>query len=157
MMLQGLTKWLSLLILPLALTLAAPVLADDVPPTPLTLAGGKIVSLAEVKTLLRDKEVRIFDMRSAINYGKGHLPGATPLPYKQRSEKKPDFDASLDQVDFKQLPADLNSVLLFYSDGPTGWKSYKAAVLAIRQGYTRIFWFRGGFADWEQSGEPIER
>lgn len=156
-MLHGLIKWLTLLLLPLVLTLASPALADDAPPTPLELAGGKVVSLAEVKTLMRNKEVRIFDMRSAINYGKGHLPGAIALPYKQRSEKSQNFDASLDQVDFRQLPADLNSPLLFYSDGPTGWKSYKAAVLAIRQGYSRVSWFRGGFADWEQSGEPVER
>lgn len=156
-MLHCLTKWLSLLALPLVLTLVSPALAAEAPPTPQTLAGGDIVSLAEAKVLMRNKEVRIFDMRSAINYGKGHLPGASALPYKQRSEKTQNFDASLDQVDFKQLPADQNSPLLFYSDGPTGWKSYKAAVLAIRQGYTRVSWFRGGFAEWEQSGEPVER
>lgn len=156
-MLRKVTKWLTLLILPLSLTLGSVAQADQAPPTPMTLPGGKIISLAETQGLVGDKEVRFFDMRSAINYGKGHLPGASALPYKQRSEKAENFDASLDGVDFHQLPADKSARIVFYSDGPTGWKSYKAAVLAIRQGYSRVLWFRGGFAEWEQGGAAIER
>lgn len=155
-MLRKVTKWLTWMILPLSLALGSAAQADQAPTTPTTLSGGKIISLAETKALIGDKEVRFFDMRSAINYGKGHLPGAIALPYKQRSEKAENFDASLDEVDFQQLPADKTARIVFYSDGPTGWKSYKAAVLAIRQGYSRVLWFRGGFAEWEQGGAAIE-
>jgi rhodanese-related sulfurtransferase len=46
---------------------------------------------------------------------------------------------------------------VFYSDGLTGWKSYKAAVLAVKAGYKNVMYMRGGFAEWEAKGAPVER
>lgn len=128
---------------------AAAVAGDD-PLTPTTLEGGKVVSVAEAKALLG--KASFFDMRKAVSYGKGHVPGALPLPYDQKSDKSPKFDSSLDKFDMAQLPADKSAALVFYSDGPTGWKSYKAAVLAIRAGYTNVMWMREGSAGWEAAG-----
>jgi len=77
--------------------------------------------------------------------------------YKEKSEKVENFDGSIDSFDFAKLPADKNAKLVFYSDGPTGWKSYKAAVLALKQGYPNVMYMRGGFADWTAKGLPVER
>jgi rhodanese-related sulfurtransferase len=88
-------------------------------------------------------------MRSAINFGKGHLPGATALPYKENSDYKAKFDSSKDVFDLGKLPADKNTAIVFYSDGPTGWKSYKAAVLAKKAGYKKVMWLREGTKGWE--------
>lgn len=141
----------------LALTLAfAPsAFAADDPETPKSLTGGKVLSAAEAKALTG--KAAFFDMRKAVSYGKGHLPGAQPLPYDQKSDKAENFDAAMDKFDLSQLPADKSATVVFYSDGPTGWKSYKAAVIAIRNGYTNVSWFRGGTAEWEAKGFPLEQ
>lgn len=130
---------------------------EDKPETPKILEGGKVISAEEAKSLADKKEARFFDMRSAINFGKGHLPGATALPYKENSEYKVGFDGSKDIFDLAKLPADKNSAIVFYSDGPTGWKSYKAAVLAKKAGYKKVMWLREGTKGWESKKFPLQQ
>lgn len=137
------------LTLALGLLVGTAALAADVE-TPRELPGGKILTAAQAKDLVG--KAQFFDMRKAVNYGRGHIPGAVALPYDQKSEFSVDFDASVDRLDWSQLPADKGAPVVFYSDGPTGWKSYKAAVLAIREGYTNVMWFRGGTAEWAAAG-----
>lgn len=127
------------------------------PQTPATLKGGQVVDAKAVKQLVDTKGASFFDMRSAVNYGKGHLAGSKALPYREASEYKEDFDAAKDQFDLKALPADKAAKIVFYSDGPTGWKSYKAAVLAIKGGYTNVHYFRGGTTDWLKAGYPLAK
>jgi 3-mercaptopyruvate sulfurtransferase SseA len=135
----------------------APTLAGDKPATPTLLAGAQVVDVAQAHALLRQGQARFIDTRNALNYGKGHLPGAQSLPYKERSEFQADFDATLDQFDLAALGPDHHQVLVIYSDGPQGWKAYKAAVLAVRAGYKRVHYLRGGWAAWEAAGLPVAR
>lgn len=134
------------LLLPLTLFPSLSPAAEE--PTPTKLTGGKIVSVDEAKTLLDQKSVAFFDMRNILNYGKGHIPTGTALPYKGESQNKPDFDSTQDKLDMSKLPAAKDAKLVFYSDGPTGWKSYKAAVIAIKAGYSNVMWLREGYAGW---------
>jgi len=122
--------------------------------TPEVLENGRVITTEEAKDLLGNAQ--FFDMRKPLNFGKGHVEGASPLPYDQKSAKAVEFDASVDRFDLSQLPTDKDQALVFYSDGPTGWKSYKAAVLAIRAGYTNVMWMRNGFAGWTAKRFPIE-
>lgn len=138
--------------------LALPAFAEEAKPeTPKTLDGGKVISAEEAKSLVDQKHAKFFDMRSAINFGKGHLPGATALPYKENSEYKVGFDGSKDVFDLAKLPADKNTTIVFYSDGPTGWKSYKAAVLAKKAGYKKVMWLREGTKGWEAKKLPLQQ
>jgi 3-mercaptopyruvate sulfurtransferase SseA len=68
-----------------------------------------------------------------------------------------DFDRKADIFELDKLPKSKAATVVFYSDGPTGWKSYKAAVLAIGAGYADVRYMRGGFADWTAKGLPVER
>ncbi|MBI5026475.1 MAG: rhodanese-like domain-containing protein [Nitrospirae bacterium] len=131
--------------------------AEEKPETPTALKGSKIISAEEAKALLDKKEANFFDVRSPVNYGKGHIPTAVSLPYKEKSAWKPDFNASLDEFDLSKLPKDKNAKIVVYSDGTTGWKSYKAAVIAIKAGYKNVMYYRGGFDEWEKKGYPVER
>lgn len=136
---------------PLLMAAAMPVSAAE---TPTSLPGGKVVSANEAKTLVG--KARFFDMRKAINFGKGHVKGAAALPYDEKSEKSPSFDASKDGFDKSKLPSDKSTPLVFYSDGPDGWKSYKAAVLAVRAGHKNVMWMRGGITEWSAKGLELE-
>lgn len=127
------------------------------PQTPTVLKGGKVIDTVTAKQMAATKGVFLFDMRSAVNYGKGRLPGAKSLPYRENSEFKAEFDATKDQFDLKALPAEKSATILFYSDGPTGWKSYKAAVLAIKAGYTNVHYYRNGTDDWVKAGNAFEK
>lgn len=125
------------------------------PQTPTVLTSGKVVSVEEAKALVG--KTKFFDMRKVISFGKGHVPGAVALPYDQKSEKSESFDLAKDKFDMTQLPASKTETIVFYSDVPTGWKSYKAAVVTIRSGYTNVMWMRGGTNDWEQKSYPVEQ
>lgn len=128
--------------------------ADEPPPTPTNLEGGKVITADEGKKLVDAKSAVFIDTRNVVNFGKGHVPTAIAAAYKEKSEKVAGFDASLDQFDMTKLPAQKSAQIVFYSDGPTGWKSYKAAVLAIKGGYKNVMYMRGGFAEWLAKGYP---
>jgi rhodanese-related sulfurtransferase len=124
--------------------------------TPTTLAGGRIISVEEGKKLL-DAKASFVDTRSVVNFGKGLVPGALTAAYKEKSDKVPTFDAKLDSFELDKLPKDKSAAVVIYSDGPSGWKSYKAAVLAIGAGWKSVHYMRGGMADWTASKLPVER
>lgn len=146
-----------LCLLGLAVALAAgPARAQDKPPTPLQLAGARVLTVAEARALHVAGKVRFIDTRNAINFGKGHVPGAVLAFYREKSDHSPAFDASQDAFDLARLGPDLQQPLVFYSDGPTGWKSYKAAVLALRAGYRQVHYLRDGWAGWQAAGLPTE-
>ncbi len=125
--------------------------------TPVSITGARVISADDGKALSASRSALFVDTRNAMNFGKGHVPGAITASYKEKSEKVEGFDASKDEFDIAKLPGDKNTKLVFYSDGPAGWKSYKAAVLAVKAGYRNVMYMRGGFAEWEAKGLPVER
>jgi rhodanese-related sulfurtransferase len=131
-------------------------LAQDRPPTPTRLAGGRVISPQEAQALLASGKAVFIDTRSPVNFAKGHVPGARTVAYKEKSEFVENFDATLDAFDFDKLPPDKQAYLVFYSDGLTGWKSYKAAVLAIRKGYAKVHYLRSGWAGWQAAKLPVQ-
>lgn len=125
--------------------------------TPTVLDGGKIISATEAKHLLDKENFFLADCRSAFNFGKGHIPTAKLISYqhiykKQTSGSKP----TLKNIDISKLPDAKDSIIIFYSHGSTGWKSYKAASAAIEAGYSRVFWLRGGLKEWNDAGYVVE-
>jgi 3-mercaptopyruvate sulfurtransferase SseA len=149
-----LRKFASSLLCATAVAMTAPVLASD--DTPTTLAGGKVISVDEGKKVLDSGAAVFVDTRAVLNFGKGHVPGAVAIAYKEKSEKVASFDATQDQFELSKLPADKAKGIVFYSDGPSGWKSYKAAVLAIKAGHKNVMYMRDGFAGWTAKGLPSE-
>ena len=137
-------------------SLSCAAMAED-PVTPTTLKGGKVITADEAATLSKAKSAVFVDTRSPLNFGKGHIAGAVSAAYKEKSDKVENFKASDDSFDFAKIPADKAAAVVFYSDGPTGWKSYKAAVLAVKEGYKNVSYFRGGYTDWTGKNLPVER
>lgn len=151
-----LTRLLLGLVAALSLASTASIAADSRADTPTSIEGARIVTVNEAKGLLDDKAASFFDTRNALNFGKGHVPGASLLAYKEKSEYAADFDASRDSFDLSKLPADKDATIIIYSHGTNGWKSYKAAVLAARAGYRKVLWMRKGLSGWQAVGLPIE-
>lgn len=125
-------------------------------PTPTELPGGRIVNLQESRELLA-AGAHVIDVRSAVNFGRGHIPGAVMGPYKGDSANTVEFEPARDRFSLSVLPDNTDADILIYSHGMTGWKSYKAAITAIRSGYTRVHWFRNGLESWKAADLPLER
>jgi rhodanese-related sulfurtransferase len=138
--------------LALSIGLAAPVLAAE---TPATLKGTTLVSAAEVNKLM-SSGVPVIDTRVAAEYAEKTIKGAKSVPYKEKSAKDVNFDASQDQFDLSKLPADKAAPIVFFCNSGECWKSYKASVVAMKAGYTKINWFRGGVPEWLKAGLPTQ-
>lgn len=134
--------------------LASPTMAQDKPDTPTTVKGAKVISVDEGKALL-DKKAAFFDTRNALNFGKGHIPGAQIVSYKEKSAFTADFDVTQDTFELAKLPSDKNAKIVIYSDGPKGWKSYKAVTLSVNAGYKNVSWMRDGYAGWTAKNYPV--
>ena len=138
----------------LTMLISTQVLAGKLP-TPKKLKGGTVVTAEEVRAMAGTEGGYIFDMRKALNYGRGHLPAAISTPYKWRS--KGSVVTRKGWFDINMLPEDKAATVIFYSDGPMGWKSYKASQTAIKAGYKKVLYFRGGSTSWINKGFPLER
>jgi rhodanese-related sulfurtransferase len=123
--------------------------------TPDSLKGATLVDAAKAKSLI-DSGVKVIDARVANEYAESHIKGAVSVPYKEKSAKAVDFDASQDSIDLSKLPADKNAGILFYCNGAECWKGYKAASAAIKAGYKTVYWFRLGIPEWKAKGYPTE-
>ena len=125
--------------------------------TPLVLDGGTIISATEAKRLLDKKKAFLTDCRSAFNYGKGHIPGAKQISYQHTYKKSASgTKPTLKNIDISKLPDTKDTIIIFYSHGSTGWKSYKAASAAIDAGYSHVLWLRGGLKEWTEAGYSVE-
>jgi rhodanese-related sulfurtransferase len=123
--------------------------------TPDSLKGATLVDAAKAKSLA-DSGVMVIDARVANEYAEAHIKGAVSVPYKEKSAKALDFDATQDSIDLSKLPADKNKAILIYCNGAECWKSYKASVAAIKAGYKTVYWFRLGIPEWKAKGYPTE-
>lgn len=123
--------------------------------TPRTLPGATMVTAPEVADLLK-KGATLYDTRSAEEYNTRHIQGAKLLPYGEKSRKEVGFDAQADSFDVAKLPADKNAPVVFACNGAECWKSYKASLVAVKAGHKQVYWFRGGFPEWNLAGLPTQ-
>jgi rhodanese-related sulfurtransferase len=77
------------------------------------------------------------------------------VPYREKSEKSPAFDAGQDEFNVTKLPADKGAPIVIYCNGPECWKSFKATTVSVKAGYTNILWYREGFPDWKSKNLPV--
>jgi rhodanese-related sulfurtransferase len=123
--------------------------------TPASLDGATVVDAAKAKSLM-ESGAKLLDTRVANEFADAHIKGAISVPYKEKSAKVADFDASQDSFDLSKVPADKNAALITQCNGPECWKSYKSAKALIKAGYKKVYWFRGGLPEWKAKGYPVE-
>ena len=136
----------------LAAGVAFPTMAAN---TPETLAGAKVVNAAEVKKL-GDAGAALIDTRVAAENAEKTIKGAKGVTYKEKSAKQAGYDASQDQFDLTKLPADKAAPIVFFCNGPECWRSYKASTAAVKAGYSKVNYFRGGMPEWVAAGLPTQ-
>jgi rhodanese-related sulfurtransferase len=142
------------ILLTCVLTVTSLALAGSVPTPAEPPEGVTIISVADAHQLVAQETIQVFDMRKALNYGKGHIPGAVSLPYKWTKKGHPSQREG--KFNMSKLPSDREVKIIFHSDGPNGWKSYYSAKAASEAGYKNVMWLREGFSGWKEKGYSLE-
>jgi len=144
-------KILILLVALSVMLIAGHAMATD---TPTSHQGITVVDADWVKANMGT--VKVYDARKKGEYVEKHIPGAVSAYYNDKSEKNLDFDVAQDEWDIKKYPADKNTSLVVYCNGPACWKSFKTAIMLVKAGYTKVHWLRDGFPGWVDKGYPTE-
>ena len=146
----------SWIVLCAGITLGTAQAAEQKPETPLEISGGFMINAEELRLLIDQGDIYLADCRSPFNYGKGHLPSARSLEYQLNYHKDASGKPREEQrINLDNLPDNKKSILIFYSHGTTGWKSYRAAEAVVAAGYTQVHWFRGGVQAWQAAGHQL--
>ena len=119
-------------------------LLSSVPAAPAAAAEHRVISTAELKTLMDDrKEFVLVDTRTPEEFQEAHIKTAISIP-----EKTFETQRSL-------LPPDENILIVLYCNGVKCGKSRKAAKKAEAAGYRNLAIYAEGFPVWEEQGHAI--
>jgi len=111
---------------------------------PESIPGVTRVDAEGVLTLVeKTPRLVIIDSRIAMDRNQGHLEGSLSLP-----DTETNCAALARIIPEKDRPA------LFYCNGAKCGRSAVAVKIARQCGYTRLYWYRGGFEDWKQKNYP---
>lgn len=117
------------------------------PYAPDKLDGTVLVNAEQAADLIVNyPNLIIIDSRKEIEYSKGHIQGSISLLDTEMTLEKLSAHAS-----------DKSTPLLFYCNGERCLRSSRAATQAMSWGYSKIYWFRGGWNEWVEKGMPISR
>lgn len=144
----------SLDFLPVSRTLI-PIIRNSWNDTPLVLEGAAVVNATQVNALIASG-VPIIDARIESEYITEHIAHAISVPYFEKSVKAANFNLSQDKFDLTKLPQNKKADIIFYCNAGSCWRGYKASVAAIKAGYQKVHWFRGGLPEWGEKGLPTE-
>lgn len=122
--------------------------------TPMTIPGGIFATVEQAKAQF-DKGALFVDSRVAAEFAEKHIKGAKNIPFKEQYTKE-SKTSPVDSFDLAKLPPDKSKALIFYCNGSPCWKGYKAAAMAIKNGYKNVYWFRDGLPAWAGKGYPTE-
>ena len=116
---------------------------------PESTPAAKTVSAEELVRMIRtEQELKIIDARISSGRKKGYLEGSLHLP---------DIETNCESL--KNTVSTLTTPVAFYCSSEKCGRSLNAVTIAMSCGYSNLFWFRGGFAEWKAKGYPyvVER
>ena len=111
-----------------------------------TLPGVTSLTVEEVIDLAIDGDPPvIIDSRIPADYERGHLQGAVNIVDTEMTAEILAQAAARDQD------------VLFYCNGADCVRSRNACIKAVEWGWTSVFWFPGGIAEWNENELPLEK
>ena len=113
-------------------------------PAPEQVDGAVTVSTKRAKTLM-NQGVTFIDVRRATDYQSSHIQWSIHLDLKLDLT-----EAALLSVVKKHQP------VVFYCNGDMCQRSALASQKAVEWGWTKVFYYRSGFPDWQKAGLPLE-
>ncbi len=128
------------------LACASPVVADK-PVAPVDIPGAVNVTAEKlVELVTRTPQLVVIDSRRQEEFDKGHIEGAANL-----------LDTDMTRARLARLVPGVETPVLFYCNGERCLRSSNAASLALEWGYRKVYWFRGGWAEWSDKKLPVAK
>ncbi len=125
--------------------LSGTAVAKEMPLAPDSIKGTTKVNAEGVIELVEKYEdLIVVDSRIKADRKQGYIEGSIGLQ---------DIDTTCDTL-AKTIPSKTNPSL-FYCNGVKCGRSVKAIKIAVGCGYSKLFWFRGGYAEWLEKGYPV--
>lgn len=122
----------------------APIAHAQERPVPENIPGVSRVDAEAVLSLVeKSPQLVIVDSRIAMDRKQGYLEGSISLP-----------DVETNCATLARIIPRKDRPALFYCNGVNCGRSAVAVKIARQCGYTRLYWYRGGFADWKQKNYP---
>ncbi|MEN8177953.1 MAG: rhodanese-like domain-containing protein [Pseudomonadota bacterium] len=112
--------------------------------TPQTVPGATTVDAGAAHKLF-EEEVAFVDLRKEPAWNAGRIPGAIHLDIKKAFSQ----ESLMNEVN-------TDEAVVFYCSGIRCPRSAKASEKALSWGYTKVYYFRGGFPAWQTAGYPVE-
>lgn len=106
----------------------------------------KALSFEQVYKVFNEKSAKIVDARDKWDFADGHIPGALNLP---------EYSFSKDNPLLNELGK--NEKLVLYCDGDDCDVSKRLAEELQKIGYTNIYVYLGGWHEWTNLNNPIEK
>ena len=106
-------------------------------------ASPRRVGVDEFDMLRHQSNTVVLDVRTAREFGAGHIPGATNLDYNG-----PDFAKTVSVLD-RSRP--------YLVHCAAGGRSARASRVMWQLGFTNIVDLAPGFRAWEKAGKPVEK
>lgn len=100
---------------------------------------------------LWERGVIFVDVRIPSDYEAGHIPDAINLTIERDESKSPFNEQSL-----LEILGSKDREVVFYCNAERCWRSSVAAERAVRWGFTRVYYYRLGFPDWQKRNYPVE-
>lgn len=112
--------------------------------SPLTVDGASTIDTAKAKQLF-DAGTLFVDTRKDKDWQAGRIPDALHLNVKTALTEA----ALLEE-------AGKTDKIVFYCNGESCMRSSNASILAVKWGFTQVFYYRDGFPAWKTAGYPVE-
>lgn len=107
--------------------------------TPFYIAGVTAVTAEQVLDLVeKTPTLMIIDARIKADRQQGYIEGSISLP-----------DIKTNCTSLAKLIPKKNTSVLFYCNGVKCGRSANSCKSAVKCGYSNVYWFRGGFEEWQ--------
>lgn len=113
--------------------------------TPESIDGTTLVSAEEVIELVGEfDDLILIDARKSSDRAKGWIEDSIGLQ-----------NTDTTQETLAKVAPDKMKPILFYCNGVKCGRSVESSKNAVKWGYTKVYWFRGGMEEWEEKGLPV--
>ena len=129
------------LLLMACLHVSAEEIVPDAIPGTTKISAEELISLAQ-----EEADLVIIDSRKVSDHKDGYIEGSINLP-----------DTETDPASLAKHIPGKGTPVIFYCNGIKCGRSVTSAKVAVAAGYRNIYWFRGGWAEWNEKGYPVVR
>ena len=127
-----------------AATMPSAVIAQD-KASPEAVTGTTSVDTAKAKALF-DKGIAFVDVRTDKDWDAGRIPGAVHLELKGK----------FNEAALADVTKGKDKEVVLYCNGHKCLRSSEAAEMAVKWGFSKIYYYRDGFPAWQSAGNPVE-